>query len=251
MDNKISKIELIDSESLLKIRNLVIGNKSNGILNLDQLKLANPTISTFQSEVQLNLDVALAKTTGISLSEDITNVKLVREALPGLETAVATDERLWVTLALNQFHDYSVHRWYNGQPKPYQENYFRNHVLAAGVRDRWRNQSISRLWWVGHYASQLGQDVFDATLELFFYNSDLGSQLLGKPSIGSSREIARAIVMVVHDELLGSKTSTWDRNKFRTFMKRMDLLTGRRVLETVPSAKLQGEVRTLFRSIHK
>jgi hypothetical protein len=61
-----------------------------------------------------------------------------------------------------------------------------------------------------------------------------------------SKKLASAIVEVVHENLLSNSSVAWDRNKFRTFMKRLDLLVGRRKMEAVDEVQLQREISELF-----
>jgi hypothetical protein len=242
------RLAILDSQSVINLRNLVTGDPKCSTLTLGALSEKTP-LNFVTTEILVDSAITLEVGRGSQLEADLVNSKSIYKALRNLDSATATDERLWVTLALGQYHDYSISRWFSGQQSTLQAKYFHNHVLATGVRDRWRNQSISRLWWVAHYASQLGAEYFDRTIELVYFNSDLGSQLLGKPSISASREIARAIVSVAHYELIENKSSSWDRAKFRDFMKAMDLLTGRRILETLPATQLASEVSSLFKAI--
>lgn len=240
-----SLIEVMDSNSLIRIRNLVAGNKLIGQKSLDDISQLTE-ISTFESSIVLVPTVQLKNSGKGNAFDDVENVKLIRAALPNLTARLATDERIWVTLALGHFYLYSKERWLNNQPSHVTDKYFVNHVLSASSRSRWRDQSISRLWWVGNYAESLGSDIENRAIELFFFNSDLGSQLLGKPSIATSKPIARSIVSIAHREFISEKSSSWNRNKFRDFMKEIDLLTGRRILEVVPESQLDAEVQAIF-----
>jgi hypothetical protein len=249
LQTQLENVDLIDSASILRIRNLVAGDNTAGLLNMSELT-ERVEISTFKSDVLLNSSVNLVTTAKDASQDDIKNVKLIHNALPNLSSRIATDERLWVTLALGNYYSYAKQRWFDNQPSAVTAKYFVNHILAPSTRSLWRDNAISRLWWVGHYANGLGEDISDRALELFFFNSDLGSQLLGKSSVGTSKPIARAIVNASHDCYIAGKTAVWNRDSFRTFMKEIDLLTGRRILDVVPEAQLFEEVRELFYKCH-
>jgi hypothetical protein len=254
-DVKFERLRLLTSDSLVSLRAEVAGNKSFGRFSLDQIVENLSPGSTCKVEyfehktVLLDSNFRLNSNSGSQLKDDLLNAKSIHGAFQGLTPALATDERLWVTLALREHHEYSIDRWGVTSKTSVEETYkyFRNHVLAATPRDRWRNQSISRLWWVSNFAANLGLDLENVALEVFYFNSDLGQQLLGRPNISQPKSLGRAIVRVVHEELLTNNPGVWHRKKFRGFMVEIDFLIGRRKIESIPEDVLVEEVRALFK----
>lgn len=244
------------SDSLINLRAEVAGNKSLARMNLEQLATKLSTKSSVQLEffdhktVKLDSSFTLKSTAGSSLVADLQNAKAFTQAFQGLTPALATDERLWVTLALGTFYDYSIERWgvTSSTSKDESYKYFKNHVLAATPRDRWRNQSISRLWWVGNFASNLGADLQNEALEVFYFNSDLGQQLLGRPNISQPLRLMRSIVKVVHEEIVTNNPGGWNRQAFRRFMIDIDFLIGRRKIESIAEDSIIEEVRELLKT---
>lgn len=254
-ESNFETLRLLTSDSLVNLRAEVAGNKSLGRMKLDQIVAKLSTTSSFELEyfdhktVKLDANFKLVSGGASSLANDLQNAKSLPTAFQGLSPALATDERLWVTLALRNFYDYSTDRWgvHTGTTKEDSYKYFKNHVLAATPRDRWRNQSISRLWWVGNHVSSLGSDLQKEALEVFYFNSDLGQQLLGRPNISQPLRLMRSIITVVHEELVSKNPGAWNRKSFRKFMVDIDFLIGRRKIEAIAENSIVEEVRTLFK----
>jgi hypothetical protein len=254
-EKKFERLRLLTSEALVSLRAEVAGNKSFGCMSLDGIVESLSAGSTCKIEyfehktVLLDSNFKLVSNSGSQLTDDMLNAKSIHDAFQGLTPALATDERLWVTLALREFHEYSTERWGVSSKTPVEKTYkyFRNHVLAATPRDRWRNQSISRLWWVSNFAANLGSDLRNDAIEVFYFNSDLGQQLLGRPNISQPKGLGRAIIRVVHEELLTKNPGVWNRKRFRQFMIAIDFLIGRRKIESLPESALVEEVRSLFK----
>ena len=256
MDNNFENLKLLTADSLITLRAQVAGNKILGRMNLEKIiaKLSSNSdvaIDYFDHKtILLDSNFTLKSGGASSLKDDLENAKSFRSAFQGLTPALATDERLWVTLALTQFYEYSTNRWGLSSSASPDESYkyFKNHVLAATPRDRWRNQSIARLWWVGNFASNLGADLQDEALEVFYFNSDLGQQLLGRPNISQPVRLTRSIIRVVHQELVSGNPNAWDRKSFRQFMIDIDFLIGRRKIESIAEDLIVDEIRDLFKA---
>jgi hypothetical protein len=244
-------LELLTSESLLQIRTLLASNNQFAAHDLVGLKKEfmnrGEYLEFFQSTIQLDTLFELSSEEQDLKKQDLDNTLRIFRAFRNLDPALATDERLWATLALREFHTYSISRWLPEDSKDKQKyKYFTGHVLTSTSRDRWRGQSVARLWWVANFRRNLDEAMQDKFLEVYYFNSDLGQQFLGKPSLSLSKKLASAIIEVVYENLLANSSVAWDRNKFRTFMKRLDLLVGRRKMEAVDEVQLKREISQLF-----
>jgi hypothetical protein len=256
MDSNFESVRALTADSLVTLRAQVAGNKILGRMNLEKITAKLSSISDAKLDyfdhktILIDTNFRLKSGGGSSLKDDLENAKSFRGAFQGMTPALATDERLWVTLALTQFYEYSTNRWGLSSSASPEESYkyFKNHVLAATPRDRWRNQSLARLWWVGNFASNLGADLQDKALEVFYFNSDLGQQLLGRPNISQPMRLTRSIIRVAHQELVAGNPSAWDRKSFRQFMIDIDFLIGRRKIESIAEDVVVEEIRDLFRA---
>ena len=152
------KLKMLTSDGLLEFRKAIASNPRLVLKNLSEISLEHEDIELFETNFDFDESIAL-DLPGNSESTsalDIRNCAKVRQVLPDLTRADAFDERLWVTLAMGQFHSYTLARWGDGltpkSPKDDLLKFYRNHIVVLSARDRWRNQSISRLWWQSEYA---------------------------------------------------------------------------------------------------
>jgi hypothetical protein len=248
MINDFSKVQILTNDSLFRLRNkvwddpLLVGNSLDSLVDSLDLKLEESPYT-----IDLAVGVKLPKGKNVSDNFDVQNSLLMAAALPGMLPALATDERLWVTLALGAYRDYSLKRWLPEKADTEQlRKYASNHIFGSTTRDFWRNQSVARLWWMHRYATQLSASEPQKALSLLLLNSDIISQVLGKPSIGTSKNLAQVIFEVAHEALIANKTHEYRRDAFRSFMRRLDLLAGRTLLTALSTSDLRPAVKTIF-----
>jgi hypothetical protein len=248
MGKDLETLEILTSDSLFRLRNKVLDDPSHAssplssLVDLLGLKLE-------KSPYTIDLGVSLKLPSGKNVSEnfDLQNSILMETALPGMLPALATDERLWATLALGLFGEYSRKRWLPDKADSEQHRlYAVNHVFGATTRDFWRNQSVARLWWMRKYAAQLSPSDPQKALKFLLHNSDIVSQVLGKPSIGTSKNLSQAIFHIAYDALLENQTHAYRRDYFRKFMRQVDLLAGRSLLSALSVSELKPAVKALF-----
>ena len=220
------------------------------VVLIDEFKLEMVT-----SPVHIAVDLKLENPVGSSweTNGDRTNVLLMHKAFSALSPAVATDERIWVTLAFGHLADYAESRWpmdkYNST-KSALTNGLMNKRFAATSRIRWRENAISRLWWLGHYAESFSDLDSAKVADVMFMNSDALSNLLGRPAIANDRQIARHVISVVHDFYFGKASRDFDRNGFRKFLKELDLRSGRFIMGSLEQEALASLVKESFDKFH-
>lgn len=194
---------------------------------------------------------------------DVENSLMALELLPELTSAQAADDRLWVTLANGPYKEYVQSRFplhatfsrtggteaQKAKEKKKATNHVFNHFFADTVRIRIRDNAISRLWWMGHYARSV-EDVSNTREILTYlvgYDLDIASSFLGRTSIAAAPSLASAILYaLVHDADFGKRPSQERRENFRNFMKQIDLLAGRRILAFLSREELQPEITKLY-----
>jgi hypothetical protein len=236
----IENITILTSESLEKLRNAVVGNSQLARKNLSEL-VAELELSTVKHAATIETDLVLNS----AQTADIPNMIALAAAINGLTPELATDERLWVSLAVGQFHDYTYARW-GGKAKTDADllAFWKLHVLASSTRNRWRDHSVSRLWWMHRYASMLQPEDPKAALDMLLIEIDFISSLLSKPSVSTNLPLAQAILRVAQEEILEKKALTFNRDKFRSFVRELDLIAGRRLLSSLESGYLRPIVLT-------
>jgi hypothetical protein len=71
------------------------------------------SLSTVQIPIDINAKIALQQPVGSTqeTNSDLENCIIIGKIIPDLTDIQATDERLWVTLALRDYKEYSIKRW--------------------------------------------------------------------------------------------------------------------------------------------
>jgi hypothetical protein len=241
-------LKILTHQGLIRLRALVAANPRLALVGLERLAIEHEGLEFVESKYDFKDEIILAKSW--RGADDTKVANLILDALPGLTASDACDERLWVSLAHGPFHEYVVSRWGKSLKITGDENalkkFFINHILVAGVRSRWRNQALSRLWWQAFYVKSLGVTDESGILKLLLSNTEFAGQVLGKPSIGTSVPLARALLKVSF-KVFVTEGQVFDRAAFRKFMKQLDLLAGRRLLTSLPGEDLELEFEALMR----
>jgi hypothetical protein len=229
--------------------------KESGWANLEGIEF-------FESGVDIP-EVAL--TIGADATNDVANIVTLFGAMSNLTPAQAADERLWVTITLGDHWEYAKSRYpiasagVGGakrsietrspaeQLKDSQRNWLRSHFFAGTARVRVRDNAVSRLWWLGHYASRFADyPLEDVLYRLIGPNQDVARTLLtDRPWIASSPHLAKAVMGILMDDDKFGKHDD-ERQAFRRFVKRLDLLAGRRVLGYLSVAELRKELEVIY-----
>ena len=253
-----TELSLLTHEGLLALRKALVEKPERVLLCLSELQELSPEIETVPSGLVIAAEVELIQPLAGSKrlidKFDLENALLIHEALPGLSAMEASDERLWVSLALGEFHRYTMSRWATGLSAKSSSDvltrFRNNHILMKDSRDKWRNQAISRLWWSRHYAGYFSVPAKETLEFLYYCDSDVISQILGKPLLGTNLRLAEEIISVSRNSWIANDRN-WDRDSFRSFMKNLDLLAGRRMLSALSPESLKEEVENIFKESFK
>jgi hypothetical protein len=180
---------------------------------------------------------------------DIINTEVVYRALPGLTAFEASRDELWATLTLGHYTQYVRRRWRaaSQQDIDLRRNY-RLHYLSSGIRNRWRDNAIGRLWWLHHYSRMmLPDDPYRALKVLFFRDKNLGETLLTKPSIATVPSVARAVIEISYERFIEPGSASFSRDGFRSVIRDIDVASGRSLLSLMPPEKVRTLVDEIFR----
>ena len=179
---------------------------------------------------------------------DMINTEVVYSALPGLTPFGASRDELWATLTLGHYTQYVRRRWRaaSQQDIDLRRNY-KLHYLSSGIRNRWRDNAIGRLWWLRHYSNTMFPDDPQKALRvLFFRDKNLGEALLTKPSIATVPSVARAVLEISYDRFIDPGTTPFDRDGFRSVIKDIDVLSGRSLLPLLSDKDVHELVERVF-----
>ncbi len=187
---------------------------------------------------------------------DRENSALIFEALPGLTATEATDERIWVTLSCNQFSTYTKSRWPISISEDSKDrdktltNAILEHRFAGTSRARWRNNAISRLWWMAFYANSFPELDADMVLDILCLDSDLVGTLLGRPWTSNNRVVARCVIQELQKQYLCANPPSFSRENFRSTLKELDLRAGKYILAALDNNEIEKLVSSVFAKYH-
>ena len=248
-------IKILDAESCEKILSYCKNNAVDHRVITNPQSLLNELDVTY-TEVDYDIDLSslhleLPNDDRDSRNEtDQKNSVLVYEAFSGLTPAQATDERFWMTISMNTFHEYSKKRW----AWVNQSDWFkaiRDHFLCKStVQSLHRDNSLSRLWWMGYALSQAeGMDIRNAA-EILFNNSDYRAQVYERR--GSTRyDNVRSAILRITEEHMAATKATYNKDGFRSFMKEVNYISGRTVLGALTSEQLIELLKPIYNKYHQ
>ena len=165
-------MDVLSTESLEKLRMSCRQNPNLIDCSFEELE-DELNLSTVNFNASINECPKLFLPEGFSQEEnkDLENCKLLASSFSGLSASLATDERLWATLCFRECSEYSRTRWSISRAKT-PVNHVQDHWFARTSRNRMRDNSVSRLWWMSHIASRVQGSSIDDVLKTLFFNSD-------------------------------------------------------------------------------
>ena len=185
-------------------------------------------------------------------STDVKNAPNFFESLSHLSPAHATDERIWTTLALGHYAEYTKYRW---QSVPKIDKRARNWITAhwlcgAGNRSKFRDNAISRLWWMGKIACSIPGWTSQEVAEVMITNTDYRQQLLDRTSSFTATGVAKAVLELSSEIKKSGKELT--RDGFREVMMEINFVAGKSNLAVLSSRQLIELFKPIFeRQLHK
>lgn len=179
---------------------------------------------------------------------DKENAATLYSALRDFTPIEAADERIWVTLALGEYRDYLTARWPKS-PKVEFSAHLNNHVFATTSRNRFRDQAIARLWWIARFIERNFSEETEKAYAVFFtLDSDVLTSYLGRPNLVAVPDVARAVVDVAHKSFISPMSAvSYDRDRFRGFLKDLDLENGRQLVSHKNSELIRSQVEETFK----
>lgn len=193
---------------------------------------------------------------GSDASDDIANTKYLFQKLRYLKPLEACDESLWFTLTLSCFNTYTAKRWPIPTSSEKQEDLFpkqmghvRDHLFASSGRGFRRNQALSRLWFMGYVADSVDLD-FDYALHTLLFNAEIASSFMDRVSVTQIPNFGRAILEVLHESHIDQHMAH-TRIKHRSFLKELDLLSGRHSFAILNHSQSKSIVQQAFDLAYK
>ncbi len=238
-------LEVLSGDSVDKLR-VMTKSKELDITKttFDEL-VSKVGLQTLKTHVRFDPSIELDLPDGVSqaANKDLVNAKKMFLFLPDLTAIDATDERVWVTLALRDFSEYAIERWPRA-PKVEHYQHIQNHWFATNSRGRIRDHAISRLWWSYNAAKSMDEEGAEDVLEALFSDSEFVASLLGRPSSSSNSNVAGCVIALAKE--FGKKGVPYKRENHRDFMKKVNLLAGRIYLSALTAEQIKAQLQPLY-----
>ena len=162
----------------------------------------------------------------------------------------ASDERIWIGLTHFDLYEYVRKRWKaafrEGTTKEAKARYVRAHWFVGGARGFYRDNGVSRLWWMGKILTNIARetDLAPANVgELLLKQADVRANLIERSSTASNIPVASEIVLSLQHFVEKKEERIYDRQVFRQWMIRINQLGGTLVLDAIPRPTLSHLVR--------
>jgi hypothetical protein len=247
-----SKFKILDSESLETLRTMAYRRTaevqkplSELIVSLDLTLVDSPYEVILPSN---ELEYGTEWSTGGKLPLASSNALTIYQMLPEFAPAHASDERLWVTLTWGNFFEYATKRWIVADEDARITNY-KNHWFGGGTRAGWRDQAVSRLWWVGYFAHNSGLSVQDS-LRVLYWNSEFLNSFLGHPRTVASTRIRSQLMNLIASDYI-NKDVDFDRDWMRKMMKELDFRGGAMEIDSLDDKELSVFIKEIMVAAHK
>lgn len=180
--------------------------------------------------------------------QDAKNSLLIYSTYSDITPAMASDERLWVTLSFREYSEYSKSRWLKSTDLAKD---FDLHFFASSMRDRWRNNAIARLWWSGWIANSASDLSPEDAIATLYCNSDFIYSLMGRSSIASTQQLLNGILNLAFDNYGIGESNKFNRNNFRNFLKEVDLHSGKIQFPVLSQQKINNFLKKIWVESHK
>lgn len=266
-----NNLEILSSASLAILQNHASSSpkrfleQTSGVEGLEGIEYFSTKIQSKPVDLVFGAKVKGAKADG-------QNALIFFESLPGLTPAQAADPRLWATLCLRDYWDYARSRYPLSEAGLFgrerknetrskderiaeaQQTWIRTHYFASTARIRLRDNALARLWWIAYYAQGFESHSVESIMNVLTVpNQDVLRTLVSdRPWLASSPNSATAVIeLLLDDSDYSQRNSDANRINFRNFVKELDLVAGRRVLEMLSVEELKNEFAPIYEKLVK
>lgn len=178
---------------------------------------------------------------------DKENSVAIYRAMETLQPRQAAVEVVWAYLTHYAYPKYVRARW------PILRNYDKdkkvNHILlhwfvSGGNRGLIRDNTISRLWWMGYVSSRCDGISLEDALAAALYKQDVRKNLFER-SLCSSASVFTAMMKCLRRSYKNER-QLFERNNFRKLSNALNRVGGRRLLDSLPPQALDSLMADLI-----
>ena len=188
-----------------------------------------------------NQEIDEQKIAAISCEKDnlkeVENCILIYQALEKISHYLARDERLWVLLTHTLMLDYTRSRWPIPEDNEKAIKHIKTHFFCVGARGIERDNAASRLWWLASLCSRAEGISFEEALTCFLHQSDVRANMVERPTTSQNVHVFSAILKKLNESYKSNKV-LFERERFRSIMKELNLMGGVRLLAALPEISI-------------
>ena len=169
---------------------------------------------------------------------EVENCILIYKVLGGkISHYLARDERLWTYMTHTYLLEYARKRWPIPADKQAAIKHIKAHFFCVGARGVERDNAASRLWWMASLCQRAGGMPLEDALTCFLYQSDVRANIIERPTTSQNILVFSAVLEKLNESYKSDK-ALFNREKFRSVMKGINLQGGVKLLAALPKKSI-------------
>lgn len=207
--------------------------------NIDRYRAGNFDflVSEPSNYFETDLEVKESELSSIGCNKDdfkeVENCVQLYKSLGGISHYLARDERLWTYLSHTYLLEYARNRWPIPADKHAAIKHIKTHFFCVGARGIERDNAASRLWWMASLCNRAGGMPLEEALTCFLHQSDVRANIIERPTTSQNILVFSAVLRKLNESYKSDK-ALFNREKFRTVMKGLNLQGGVKLLAALP-----------------
>lgn len=198
-------------------------------------------ISDTACHFETNLDIDEAKLASMTSDKndlkEVENCTLMYQAMGSISHYLARDERLWTYLCHTLLLNYTRTRWPIPEEDEKAIKHIKTHFFCIGARGIERDNAASRLWWQASLCSRADGISLEDALTCVLHQSDVRASIIERPTTSQNIRVFSAVLKKLH-ESYKSNQELFERIRFRSIMKELNLIGGVKLLAAMPESSI-------------
>ena len=199
--------------------------------------MTNDPAHYFETDLDIQEDMLSAISCDKDDLKEVECCMKMYQALGEVSHYLARDERLWVYLSHTFLLGYARTRW----PIPTDDEeaikHIRTHFFCVGARGVERDNVASRLWWMASLCNRTAGMSLEDALICFLHQSDVRANIIERPTTSQNIRVFSAVLKKLNESYKSDKT-LFNREKFRSVMKGLNLRGGVKLLGALPEPRI-------------
>jgi hypothetical protein len=201
--------------------------------------MTNDPAHYFETDLDIQEDMLSAMRCDKDDFKEVECCMRMYAAMGELSNYLARDERLWVYLSHTFLLSYARTRW----PIPADDEeaikHIRKHFFCLGARGVERDNVASRLWWMASLCNRTEGMSLKEALTCFLHQSDVRANIVERPTT-SQNILVFSVVLKKLNESYKSDKALFNRERFRSIMKGLNLRGGVKLLGALPEGRVMN-----------